>query len=227
MRKLLLLGLITAGLVGNACSAAISGAEFKEGVQYVPVPQKVAPDDRNVVRVQEFFWYGCPHCYRLDPLIDAWAAKLPKDVVFERVPNTLGRPIGQVHQRAFYIAEVLGVLGKTHTPLFDAIHRDGLPMGNLGDIRSLYVRVAGITAQQFDDASSSFVVDADMRRADQLAQDYGILSVPTVVVGGEYVTDGEKAGSGIKGISEKQSFERMLKVASFLIDKVRAQRGLH
>lgn len=227
MRKLLLLGVIAAGVLGSVCSAATSGEQFRQGVQYTLVPQKVAPNDPKKIRVQEFFWYGCPHCYRLDPLITAWAAKLPKDVVFERVPNTLGRAIGQVHERAFYIAKVLGILAKTHKPLFDAIHRDGLPMGNLSDIRELYVRVAGITPPQFDDASSSFIVDTDIRRADQLAQDFGVVSVPTVVVGGQYLTNGEIAGTGIKDITEHQGFEKMLKVASFLIDKVRAQRGLH
>lgn len=225
MRKLALAIGLVAGL-GVLPSQAADAPAYQLGKQYNVVAQKVAPDDPKTIRVQEFFWYGCPHCFRLDPTITAWAAKLPKDVVFERVPNALGRPIGQVHERAFYIAKVLGILPKTHTALFNAIHRDGEPMASLREIRDLYVRVAGITPQQFDDASSSFVVDADMRRADQLAQTYGIMSVPTLVIGGEYMTDGVMAGAGHPDASEAQDFSRMLKVADFLIDKVRQERGL-
>ena len=32
------------------------------------------------------FWYGCGHCYSIEPELKKWQASLPKDVVFKKVP---------------------------------------------------------------------------------------------------------------------------------------------
>ncbi len=48
-----------------------------------------------------------------------------------------------------------------------------------------------------------------------MARDFGITSVPTVVVGGKYVTSGSMAGS----------FQEATKVIDFLIEKVRKERA--
>jgi thiol:disulfide interchange protein DsbA len=201
----LLLGLFS--LFSAACSA--DSVPYSLGKEYKPVAEVQAPDSPKRIAVEEFFWYGCPHCYHLEPELNKWIEHKPADVDFVRVPNSLGRDIGVIHERAFYIAQALGILDKTHEALFDAIHAQGLPMSSLESIRALYVDKAGIKPQDFDGLASSFVVDSSMRRADQLALSYGITGTPTIVVGGKYSIEAQ---------------EGMFKILDFVIDKVRKER---
>jgi protein dithiol oxidoreductase (disulfide-forming) len=191
-------------LFAVACSA-----DYTLGKNYREVPDPQQPDNPKRITVEEFFWYGCPHCYALEPTINKWLEHKPADVDFVRVPNTLGRPIGELHERAFYIAKALGIVDKTHEPLFDAIHKQGQPMSTLESIRDFYIQTAGIKQQDFDGIAHSFVVDGDMRRADNLAMSYAVTGTPTVVVGGKYAIDAQ---------------EDMFKVVDFVIDKVRKER---
>jgi thiol:disulfide interchange protein DsbA len=199
-------------LLPLACQA--QPLAYQEGKQYNKVKQEAVPADRKRVSVEEFFWYGCPHCFAADPSVEAWKAKKPDFVDFQRVPATLGHAVGEVHARGFYIAETLGVLDKTHGPLFSAIHIRKMPMGSLADIRKLYGDVAGVKPEAFDQASSSFMVDSRLRRGEQLMRSYQLTSVPTLVVGGKYVTNATMAGG----------MDKMMQVVSFLAEKVRQER---
>jgi thiol:disulfide interchange protein DsbA len=199
-----------------ACSAAETPAAFQEGTQFKRVPSPQEPVDAKKVEVTEIFWYGCPHCFALDPTIEAWRAKAPGDVLFDRMPATLGRAEGELHARAFYVAEVLGVSEKIHQPLFAAIHDEHRPMNTLDALRELFVKSAGVKAAEFDQASSSFVVDSRLRRADTLIRGYGITSVPGIVVDGRYFTSGSMTGGN----------DKVLAVVDFLVEKVRKERKL-
>lgn len=205
--------LATLALFSVACSAADSTApagDFQAGRDYteVPVPQK--PADPKRITVEEFFWYGCPHCFALEPTVEAWLKTKPADVDFIRVPNTLGRPEGEVHARAFYVAQTLGILDKTHRPLFAAIHDQHQPMSSLESIRELYVAVAGIKPADFDGVAASFVVDSGLRRGDAQARTYVIRSVPILIVGGTYAVPGSPIA---------------LKTVDFLVAKIRKSRS--
>lgn len=194
-----------------ACSSSASSTyTLDKNYRQVPVPQ--TPENPKRITVEEFFWYGCPHCYHLEPELNKWLEHKPADVDFVRVPDTLGHPIGELHERAFYIAKSLGILDKTHEALFDAIHQPkaGAPaMNSLENIRDLYVQVAGIKPADFDSIANTFVVEGDMRRADDLSIAYGVTGTPTIVVGGKYAVDAQ---------------DGMLKVVDFVIDKVRKER---
>jgi thiol:disulfide interchange protein DsbA len=216
MRKLVrgfvaVLALLTASVAGAAASAP-----YELDKQYVLVKQQGSPPDTKKVLVQEFFWYGCPHCYAFDPYLEKWREHKPAWVNFERVPNTLGHEVGEVHARAFYVAQTLGIGDKIHTPLFDALHRDRLPLTTLDSIRDFFVQTAGIKAADFDAIADSFGVNNQLKRSFDLAVSYGIDSVPTIVVDGKYRTDAVKAGG----------FDDLIKVIDFLADKSRKERGL-
>lgn len=203
--------LAVVSLFSAACGAAGGpGAEYQAGRDYAELPNVQKPSDPKRISVEEFFWYGCPHCYTLDPAVESWLKTKPADVDFARVPNTLGRPEGEVHSRAFYIAQTLGILDKTHKPLFEAIQVQRQPMSTLDSIRALYVAAAGIKPADFDGVATSFVVDSGMRRAEAQARSYLIRSVPTVVVGGQYAVP-----------SSATTFQ----VVDHLIEKIRKDRG--
>jgi thiol:disulfide interchange protein DsbA len=206
MKRLLKSGLFA---VLSIFAVACHAADPVEGKNYRAVANPAKPDDPKRITVEEFFWYGCPHCYHLEPELEAWLKTKPADVDFVRVPNTLGRPIGELHERAFYIAQALGILDKTHRPLFDAIHAQSFPMSSLESIRDLYVDKAGIKPADFDGMAHSFVVESNMHRADDAAMAYGITGTPTFVVGGKYVVDAQND---------------VLKVVDAVVARVRKER---
>jgi thiol:disulfide interchange protein DsbA len=190
MRGLMRALVASLALMSFACSAENAGAKFEEGKQYKAVKTAAKPVDPKRIAVEEFFWYGCQHCYHFEPEIHAWVAKRkPADVDFVRVPASLGRPEGTIHQKAFYTASSLGVGEKIHTPLFDGIHQKHLPLFTQDAIAAFFNQQVGVLPDVFSGTFTGFAVDSQVRRAEALAKDYGIFSVPTVVVGGKYQTN--------------------------------------
>jgi thiol:disulfide interchange protein DsbA len=207
-KPLLWLGLSILAATGSAANDSASAYEL--GKQYNLVREVATPVDPKRIAVEEFFCFCCPHCYAVEPLIEGWRKKKATDVDFIYVPNTLGRPDGEVQARAFYIAQALGVEDKIHQPMFQAIHDQHIPMGSLNTVRDLFASAAGVKPDDFDQLSSSFVVDGNLRKAEIEARDYGVSSTPTIVVGGKYSVAGGSPD--------------LTKILDFLVDKVRKER---
>lgn len=146
-------------------------------------------DKPGLIEVREFFWYGCPHCYTLEPHLAAWAASKPADVNFVRTPAALN-PVWEANARGFYTAEIMGILEKTHGPLFKAIHQGGLRPFDQASIVKFYSGF-GVNAKTFASTYNSFAVSGKVAQSRSLAQFYGLDGVPAVVVNGKYVVKGE------------------------------------
>ena len=103
-------------------SLSTQAADFVAGQDYnvLENPEKI---ECNKIIVREFFWYGCPHCYTLEPYMAQWSKKLPADVVFMQTPAAMN-PVWEQNARGFYAAQLLGYLGKTHQAMDDAIQKD-------------------------------------------------------------------------------------------------------
>lgn len=214
MRGLMRILAASLALLALACSAQDKPAQYAEGRQYKLVRTEAKPVDPKRISVEEFFWYGCEHCFHFEPFIGAWAAKKAPDVDFIRIPASLGRAEGISHQKAFYTAEALGLGDKIHTPLFNAIHIKRQPVFTQDQLRVFFNAETGVIPEVFDSAFTGFAVDSRVRRADALAKDYQVFSVPTVVVGGKYQTNGTMAGDNAK----------VGDIINFLVDKVRKER---
>jgi thiol:disulfide interchange protein DsbA len=161
------------------------------------------------IEVIEFFWYGCPHCYNLEPFIERWTKKLPPDVQFRRVPAVFNEQWG--HDAAvFYTFEALGVLERLHRPFFDAIHRDHLRTMDQAAMTQ-WLQRNGVEPKKFFDTMKSFGVQTRTRRAIQLTKDYKIDGTPAMAVQGRYTISTE----------EGRSQQGMLDTASYLADLVR------
>lgn len=200
-------------LLPLACNGAES-PKFQAGVHYqlARTPQP-APDPKKV-EVTEVFWFGCPHCFHFDPYIEKWAQTKPADVVFDRVPASLGRADGIVHSEAFYTAEMLGLSDRIHHDLFNGIHEHNLPLTTQAAIAPLFAKY-GISPEEYNKTMNGFAVDARVRRAEAYIRDLGVTSVPTVVVGGKYWSNATIAGG---------NFDKLIEVLNFLVDKVRKER---
>jgi protein dithiol oxidoreductase (disulfide-forming) len=204
------------GFFAVACSAQQdAAAKFEEGKHYKKVRMVQTPPDPKRIEVAEFFLYSCPHCYAFDPTIKAWAQTRPGDADFVRYPVTFGREIGRVHARAFYAAEALNVGEPMHAALFHTIHEQNIPVSNDAQVQGVFDRTTGVMPDVLTATLKSFAVDARVRKAEQLAMDFGVTSVPTMVIGGKYTTSAAMAGS----------FDDTVAIINFLIDKVRKERA--
>ena len=164
--------------------------------------------------VTEFFSYQCSHCFLFYPEVTPWAAKLPKDVMFERVPVSLGHKSWQPIAQAFYALKALGKDGQFDKAIFEAIHLQHVALADEAGITK-FIAGQGVKPADFSAAYHSFSVDAEVRRAEQMMQAYRVQGTPTLVVDGKYVVMSE----GTHGYGE------FLARATRLIAKARAERG--
>lgn len=202
----LLCGLL---LTAGANAASDDSLLIAEGTDYQAVSPAQPGADGDRVRVTELFWYGCPHCYDLEPKLHAWLEEKPDYIEFERMPAVFGNPRWKLHARAFFTAELLGVMDAFHKPFFDAIHKGGKRMASPGEIKAFFAGL-GVDGQTFDDTFNSFGVQAKLGRAVDMTGRYGIDGVPAMIIDGKYRTDGPMAGN----------HERMLQVVEQLADEL-------
>ena len=157
-------------------------AQRNDNVTELNPPQPTESDGK--IEVLEFFWYGCIHCYNLEPKLDTWLKTKPADVVFRRVPAVLSDRWG--HDAAvFYTFEALGVLDKLHRPFFDAIHMQRLRSDN-AQVLNAWLEQQGVDPKKFDATARSFGVQSKVKRAIRLTSDYKIDGTPAMAVHGRY-----------------------------------------
>jgi thiol:disulfide interchange protein DsbA len=199
-------------LVG--CTALLlplaAGAEenFKEKIHYeLVLPPQPTTAPKGKVEVVEMFWYGCPHCNALEPYVNRWLKTKPDNVEFVRIPAVF-QPAWELHARAYYTAEILGVLDKTHSAMFEAIHGQRRPMSSEQQIMEFFAE-HGVKNEDFKRVFHSFAVEAKVRRAKDLSHRYGIDGVPSLIVNGKYRTGATLAGGNAN----------IFKVVDFLVAK--------
>ena len=151
-----------------------------------------ATDGSGKIEVIEFFWYGCPHCYSIEPAVSAWLKSAPKDVVFKRVPAYPSDAWGGMAVM-YYTLEAMGLLEQYHSKVFDAMHKQNVNLANKGK-RDEWLKANGIDPAKYAEVEKSFSVSTKVARARQMTQAYKVDSVPRFIVNGKYVTSGEQAG---------------------------------
>ncbi len=172
---------------------APASSRFQLGTHYQRLPAAQGTSSSpDLIEVAEIFWYGCPHCYTFDPYLEKWREDLPDDVSFVRIPAVWNNVL-QIHARAFYTAEALGVVDEVHTPLFREIHINGNFLDSQEALAEFFGQF-GVDADAFNAAFVSFSVNTKLNRADELSRRYRIASVPTVIINGKYTTDAGLTG---------------------------------
>ena len=182
--------------------------QFQYGELNPPQPT----DSKGKIEVIEFFWYGCPHCYSLEPYIEAWLKKLPPDVEFRRVPAVFNSR--WAHDAAiFYTLEAMGLVEKLHRPLFDAIHKSNLRTDNEAALTE-WLQKNGVDPKKFMDIMKSFGVQSKLRRATQQTVAYKIDGTPAMAVAGRYTVSAEQG----------RTQQGMLQVVDGLVAMARKQK---
>ena len=172
-------------------------------------PAQPVSVEGNKVEVIEFFWYGCPHCYNLEPVLETWLKKLPPDVQFRRVPAVFN-PRWEHDAEIFYKFDAMGVLDKVHKPFFDAIHQNGLRTDN-PEAMAQWLQRNGIDPKKFNETMKSFTVKSRTGRAKQMSIAYNIDGTPAMAVQGKYTVSAEQGGSR----------EGMLQTVSYIVDQIK------
>jgi thiol:disulfide interchange protein DsbA len=191
--------------VRAAESAASALGRWQAGTNYqlLPAPQPTTVSSGKV-EIDEVFWYGCGHCYALDPTLEGWKTTKPPYVEFIRIPVIWGQSQRQ-HAKLYYTLQALH-RPELHTKVFDAIHQQGMPLAARDDLEARAMQLAflltqGVTEKDFDAAYDSMTVATNMRRAEDLTKKYNVANVPTMIVNGKYSTSLSEAGSPERLIS--------------------------
>lgn len=173
---------------------------WQAGKNYLLVsPSQPTSVDPGQVEIIEFMWLGCPHCYELNPYIEAWRKKLPAYVKFRQEHVTWDAQ-RLPHARLFYTLQALGRQDDLVAKAFDEIHRKGNPLmaSSPAATEQLQLEFAvsnGIKADDFEREYNGFAVNTSLKRADDLVRRYRVDQVPTLIVNGKYRTDVAMAGS--------------------------------
>jgi protein dithiol oxidoreductase (disulfide-forming) len=185
------------------------------GEEFDGVAQAINTDNPAKIEVMEIFWYGCIHCYHMDPLLNSWTKKLPADVYFKRVPGLPNKSWAPM-AKAFYAMETLGVLNKLHTPLFDAVHKQKTV--NPTDEKAItewVIKQSGLDRVKVEQAFNSFTTNTSLNRAAQLFRSSGATGVPSLIIDGKYITSSTMAGGN----------EQAINTANYIIENVRKDKA--
>nr|WP_321167572.1 thiol:disulfide interchange protein DsbA/DsbL [uncultured Roseateles sp.] len=211
------LGLSVLG-AGSLPGLALAQGAPVEGKQYLKLSQAL-PTTPGKIDVLEFFWYGCPHCFTFDPVIEAWSKQLPADVNFRRVHVGFRANI-KSHQKLFFALEAMGKEAEVHTAVFNAFQRD-MPEDDKA-VMALAGRL-GLDMAKFTAAYNSFGVQTKCAQASKLSDEYRIDGVPAVGIAGRYLTS--PALAGVRGAGEVVNGQQALAVADYLIKLARTSKG--
>lgn len=195
-----------------AAGGVLAQAGTGEGTAFRAVNPQQPTDAPGKVEVLEFFWYGCPHCFALEPLLRDWASKLPADVAFRKIHVGLG-PSWVPHQQLFYTLESMGKTVALSPTVFNAIHVERNMLSKPEAMADLLAK-HGVDRKQFLDTYASFAVRTRMRKAASLSDAYRVDGVPAFAVNGKWFTSPSMAGGNAQALRVlDQLIERERKAA--------------
>jgi len=210
IRHMALLAIASLLPIAAQAQAGSDDTTPQEGREFTTMAsaQPMAPVEGKF-EVVEVFSYACIHCANFQPFVNNWKKNLPEDVNFIYMPMSQGGS-WEAFGRAFYAAESMGLLDKTHDALFKAIHIEKRPFSSISEIAAFYGDY-GVEPKVFESTMQSFAVNAKINRARQLAPRWMIQGTPSLVVAGKYRVMATPE-TGLPG---------MLKTAEYLVDRER------
>jgi len=192
--------LITNLIVAVALMASgAASAELLLGKDYTLVkpPQ---PTDSKKIEVLEFFFYGCSHCFNLEPKLNAWEKTKPSDVELVLVP-TVFRDSWEPMARTYYALDSMGQVQKLHDALFKTWNLENTPLLDEAAIRN-FASARGVDGAKFSAAYNSFSVQSRVTRSKQMIRSYGVEGTPTMIVDGKYKISGLQPDDSIRVLKE-------------------------
>ena len=198
---------ITGIILVLAWAMTVQAQTYVEGEHYTKLNKAQATQSGNKVEVIEFFWYGCPQCYKFEPTVAKWKKNKPANVHFIRVPAPLN-PSWMPHTKAYYALEIMGKGEQYHEALFNAIHVDRKRIFDMDAITNFLVGL-GVDENAFNSSINSFAVETRARQAQQLSKNHQLNGVPMMAVNGKYTISAQQAGG----------YQKMIDITNYLVNK--------
>lgn len=176
-----------------ACQGESSAQTPLSDSNYTLLNAPLGISSGDKIEVTELFWYGCGHCFSLEPQVNAWKKDIPDNVAFVKVPAIFSKR-WEFHGKAFYTMEALGVLEEANDAFFHRIHVEKKPVNDL-DALVKFMADYGKTANDVTSAFNSFAIDTKLRNAKTITAKSTATGVPAFLVDGKYHTSVSLAGS--------------------------------
>ena len=186
-----------------------SGERFKAGVHYELLDNPTKVRDPSKIEVTEVFWFGCNHCYALEPYIARWKRDIPLDVTFIKSPATWNDML-KTHARIYYTAKALGIEQQFVPAAFNTIQNEGKMLTGNTELE-YYFRGFNVEKYRYKAVSTSFGVRNAVDQADKKMKDWKVTGVPSLVVNGKYKV----------AASRSVRTDELFDVVDFLIEKER------
>lgn len=206
LSKLVIAAFVIAAPLVDAQTAEF---QYQDGVDFQTLARPVAVEDPSKIEVAEVFWYGCIHCFNLEPKLQEFASILPDDVNLVKVPAMWAGAM-ELHARIYYASKALGITDEIHWEVFSAMNEDRNPLASEEAILTLVGKL-GQDKTAFQRAFNSFGVTSQVTRAKSAAAAYGVRGTPEMIVNGKY-----RISTSMTGTQEK-----MLLVTAALVDRER------
>ena len=195
-----------------ACQSE-TNAQTVDPSKYQNVPQQITPSTGDKVEVMELFWFGCGHCFALEPGIKNWKSSKPANAEFVKVPAIFTSNLWEFHGKAFYTMKALGLPDEAYDNFFNHLHIKRRGISDLDQLAE-FISQYGKSADEVSSAFNSFDVDNKVRMAKKITRQSGTRGVPAIVVDGKYLTNQRLAGST----------DQMFQVVNQLVNKSAAER---
>ncbi len=198
------------GLVLSSVATLANAAGYTEGKDYAVLADPVRPADASKIEVGEVFSYLCPHCNSFEPLLQAWVKTQPADVLLVQTHASFNHN-WPIYQRGYYTILALGVKDKVQEAVFTSVYIGKQEMLT-PEAWANFLAIYGVDKQKTINTFNSFGVNSLVKQADNRVRDLKITSTPSLIIDGRF-----------RVLVSKH--DEMLKVAQFLVDKVRAERA--
>ena len=186
-----------------------TGEKYRAGVHYEIVDNPTTVRDPSKIEVTEVFWFGCNHCYALEPYIARWKKDVPADVAFIKSPATRNEML-KTHANIYYTAKALGIEQQFVPAAFNTIQNEGRMLTGNTELE-YYFRGFDIDRNKYKAVSTSFGVRNAVEQADKKMKQWKVTGVPSLIVNGKYKVSASRA------VRTDQLFD----VVDFLVDKER------
>ena len=186
-----------------------AGEKYRAGVHYEIVDNPTTVRDPSKIEVTEVFWFGCNHCYALEPYIARWKKDVPADVAFIKSPATWNEML-KTHANIYYTAKALGIEQQFVPAAFNTIQNEGRMLTGNTELE-YYFRGFDIDRKKYKAVSTSFGVRNAVEQADKKMKQWKVTGVPSLIVNGKYKVSASRA------VRTDQLFD----VVDFLVEKER------
>lgn len=184
-RRAALAGLALLAL-GATPRAGAQEVRARQNIEYRLIASPQPTETGAAIEVIDFFWYGCPYCNELQPVLEDWIKRKPADVALRRIPAIL-RDSWAPHARIYYALELLGEVERLHLKVYEGYHVEQLHMSR-PEVTEQWAAKHGIERKRWLDAYFSPETDARIARAHQAVKRYDVQGTPSLVVDGRFIT---------------------------------------